>query len=82
MTLRALCNWLAAAFAIVAAIFWFKSASARVPWPRPPGLSDGPDMVVDGLSFVGTATMQTRWNRRAAIAASIAAIFQGIAAVL
>jgi hypothetical protein len=81
MNARAVCSWLSAILAFVAALLWFKSATVRVPFPRPPQI-EGPDMVVNGLSFVGTATAQTTWSRRAAMAAAAAAIFQGIATLL
>lgn len=81
MYARAVCSWLSAILAFVAALLWFKSATVRVPLP-PPGEAKGPDMVVDGHSFVGTVTAQTTWSRRAAVAAAVAAIFQGIAVLL
>jgi len=80
--LRVVANSLAALFAIFAAALWLKSATARVPLPRPAGLVEGPDMDVGGYSFVGTAAVRDKWNRRAATAAAIAAACQGLGLIL
>lgn len=76
-----LCSWVAAFFAFLAAVLWVVSATVQVPFPSPESLK-GPDMVVEGHSFVGTAKAQAKWSRRAALAAAVAAVFQGVALLL
>lgn len=69
-------NVIAMVSAIVAAALWYKSGVVKV--PMIPGGTGNPELLVDGYAFVSTAKAQTLWSRRAAIAASIAALFQGV----
>ena len=75
-TIATIANAIAMASAIAAAALWYKSAVVKV--PLTPGGTGNPEMVVDGYAFVSTAKAQTLWSRRAAIAASVAALFQGV----
>jgi hypothetical protein len=69
-------NVVAMVSAIVAAALWYKSAVVKV--ALTPGGTGSPEILVDGYAFVSTAKAQTSWSRRAAVAASVAALFQGI----
>lgn len=76
IVLATIANVVAMVSAFVAATFWYKSAVVKV--PMKPGGTGNPELLVDGYAFVSTAKAQTLWSRRAAIAASIAAMFQGV----
>lgn len=74
----------AAIFAMAAAIFWFMSTIVRVP---PNEKADQNGMVsasiqADGADVISTARRQNYWNRWGALAASIAALAQGISLLL
>lgn len=69
-------NVIAMISAIVAAVLWYKSAIVKV--PMNPNGTGHPELNVNGYAFVSTAQAQTVWSRRAAIAASVAAFFQGV----
>lgn len=73
---------LAAFAAIFAALLWYKASAAEVPHdPDDPG--DKAVVIFRNgdhqWDVIRTAELQTRWNKRAAFAASIAAILQAIA---
>jgi hypothetical protein len=72
---------------LAASLFWFLSAmlwfAATCVWRRPEGKdSEGweASVITDGAKDVlGTAERQVKWNRYAAIAATLAALLQGLA---
>lgn len=80
-TIATACNFASALFAIVAAFLWYRSAIVQVPHKDKPG-PDGwhsAAIVVDSNDFIKTASSQALWSKRAAFAAALAALFQGIA---
>ena len=78
----ALVNFLSMASAAIAAYLWYKSTTVRVLPGSRPGGTGNPDMIVDGCLFVESAKQQSAWNRRAAIAAAVAAFFQACGLLL
>ena len=68
-------NVLSAVAAFVAAGFWF--VAGRSP-ARPNPTWDGSL----GKDFEGSLSDSAKWNRRAALSAGVAAVLQGIAALL
>lgn len=80
ITVAATCNFASAAFAFVAVVLWYRSATVQVPHEDKPG-TDGwhsAAIVVDGSNFINTAISQALWSKRAAYAAALAALFQGV----
>ena len=82
-------NALAALAALAAACLWFRSATARVladNKPSPDGIESASIVVQEqgkpDIDFLATAEAQTRWNKWAALAASIAALLQCLGLVL
>ncbi|UJB19191.1 MULTISPECIES: hypothetical protein [Lysobacter] len=75
-------NVLSCASAYLAAFLWFKSAVAKVPHVEGNGGTGNPEIIVDGYRFIESAKLQAIWNRRAALAAGFAAIFQGCSLLL
>ncbi|MFA1722443.1 hypothetical protein [Xanthomonas campestris] len=73
---------LAALAAIVAALLWYKASVAEVPHdPDRPG-DKSAVVFYNGdhqWDVIRTAELQTKWNKRAALAASITAVLQAIA---
>lgn len=72
---------LAALAAIVAAFLWYKASAAEV--PHDPDRSGDKSAVVlynddHRWDLIRTAELQTKWNKRAALAASLAALLQAI----
>jgi DNA polymerase IIIc chi subunit len=59
--------------ALVSGALWLKSAHAHVPHHREP------DGHASGTDFYLTAQAQARWNKRAALASAVSAMFQAIA---
>jgi hypothetical protein len=75
----ALSNIFSMVFAYAAALLWYVSAAVKVKI-LPEGQSHGhPEIDVNGIAFIASATRQARWSRRAAMAAATAALFQGFA---
>ncbi|MGH8443873.1 MAG: hypothetical protein ACREVL_01345 [Solimonas sp.] len=79
-------TWLSAVFALAAGFLWWKSSTAKVKAGKRPNNPDGfqtANIYIgsgnDEYELVETLTRQGMWNRRAAQAASAAAIFQAIA---
>ena len=73
-------NWIAALAGVIAALFWFRSATVKV--SAQSGTEGGMQITVDGADFIATAVQQTRWNKWAAMAAACAAASQAIALML
>ncbi|WP_146093375.1 hypothetical protein [Xanthomonas pisi] len=73
---------LAALAAIVTALLWYKASVAEVPHdPDRPG-DKSAVVFYNGdhrWDVIRTAELQTKWNKRAALAASITAVLQAIA---
>jgi hypothetical protein len=64
--------------AAVAAYLWFRSTKAKVlPEERPDGTGN-PELTVDGILFVESTKLQSLWNKRAACAAALSALFQAV----
>jgi hypothetical protein len=83
--LKIMLNWIAASVGVIAARFWFRSATAKIPANPPPHHEDGmtaAQITVDDWDFVATAVQQTRWNKWAAGAAAVAAACQAVALML
>jgi hypothetical protein len=77
-------NGMAALFGFVAAVLWWQSTRVKVPCQTQipeHGFAEA-QIVVDGADFFASAHRQATWNRRAAIAAAIAAAIQAIALML
>lgn len=76
---------LTAVAALVAAIMWWQSSKVSVP----AALSSEEDaseihdasIELDGTDYFETVRLQSLWNRRAAVAAMLAAAFQTLAAI-
>lgn len=79
------CNFLAACFAIIAAVLWIKSAHVDV-WADGQAAPRRDNIVIekDGRPYdvSGTAQAQSLWSARAAYAAAIAAVLQAAALLL
>jgi hypothetical protein len=72
-SISVICNAISATAAIAAAALWFKSAAARV---DARDRTTGVEVIVSGYAFIATAQEQAKWNKLAASAAAVAAIFQ------
>jgi len=74
----------AAIFAMAAAILWFKSTIVKVPPNEEPDEAGmiSTSIQADGADVIETARMQNYWNRWGALAASIAALAQGISLLI
>jgi hypothetical protein len=85
MILLKLITFLSISFGILSAIFWVKSAISRA---KPndaldsEGFQNAVLIDVDGNDVVEMLRKQSRWNKYAAIAASVATLFQAIATFL
>ena len=78
-------TWASAAFAFIAAYYWFRSTTAVVLDPDVPiGASayGSGDATVNGIRLGATAKLQGLMNRRAALAAGVSALLQGITLLL
>lgn len=89
MTLKFIVDFLSALCAFLAAVLWFKSAKAYVDAKKVEEESvkqgkGSPFQITceDGSDFIETAKLQTKWSRRASIAAGFAALFQAIGVFL
>lgn len=76
---------LSALAAVIAALLWYKASTAEV--PHEPDRSGDKSAVIfyngdHSWDAILTAELQTKWNRRAALAASIAAVLQAITLVV
>ena len=83
--LKTILTALAALAAIVAALLWYKASAAEVPHD-PDRLGDKSAVVFYSgdhrWDVIRTAELQTKWNKRAALAASVAAVLQAIALII
>jgi hypothetical protein len=83
--LKTILTSLAALAAVVAALLWYKASVAEVsPDSNRPG-DKSAVIFYNGdhrWDAIRTAELQTKWNKRAALAASIAAVLQAIALVV
>ena len=85
MSAKALTVWASAILGVVAAICWMRSSIARVDYS--PKQSKGKSAVVfyEGdvnTDVILTMKLQSKWNRFAAAAASLSAVFQAISLCL
>ena len=74
-------NWVTTLFSIFAAIFWMAAGFARVPYVddgKGMSLISTDDKTGKETDILKTARKQTKWNRWAAVSASIAAASQAI----
>ncbi|MBB3827761.1 MULTISPECIES: hypothetical protein [Xanthomonas] len=84
MSLKTLLSYASAFAAVIASLLWYKASAAEVSHDP-----DDPDDKATVIFFNGdhcwdviaTAELQTKWNKRAALAASIAAIIQSVSLV-
>lgn len=86
--LKVVFNWLTVVCSGVAAFLWLKSATVSVSAEkverdslRQTGWAEA-QIVNEDADFVYTARAQARWNRCAAIASCLAALFQAIYTIL
>jgi hypothetical protein len=85
LKLKILVTFAAAGVGVLAAVFWYVASTTEVaPDPDRPG--DKSSVVfISGdhrWDVIRTAELQTKWNKRAALAASVAAILQSWALFL
>jgi hypothetical protein len=86
--LKTASNWLTVVFAGIAAVLWFTStivsvSAKRVEEERVKQTCWSPTQIVsEGADFVETAQAQARWNRWAAAATGLAALFQAISTAI
>lgn len=76
---------LAAVATVIAALLWYKASATEVPYePDRPGDKSAVVFYNGSHSWdaIRTAELQTKWNKRAALAASIAAVLQAITLTL
>ena len=76
---------LAALAAVIAALLWYKASAAEVSYePDRPGDKSAVIFYNGDHSWdaIRTAELQTKWNKRAALAAAIAAVLQAITLVI
>jgi len=85
LTYAAAINALAAIAALIAAGLWWRSANVSVPAATDPTLDAegwGDAVIQVGpTDFIATIQLQGLWNQRAALAATVAALLQALAAV-
>jgi len=83
--LNAIFNGGAALFAALAALAWFKAASAPLPWSSSGGEGDSDTAPADELRVSSDANKGALrgavWNRRAAICAGLSAAMQTVALI-
>ena len=74
-------NAASALAAFIAAALWHQSAVAKCPVSNKPDASGWvPAYIsVDDQDFIKSARLQQKWSRRGALAAAVAAVFQGLA---
>jgi hypothetical protein len=92
MSLKGLISGAAAIAAIVAAFLWYKSATVTSPPPikRPDAehfdagiiITDENDPMAEPYELFATLKLQSLWSKRAAIAASLAAVLQALALIV
>ncbi len=78
--LKAILNIFSAIAAIIAAFFWFKSTLVRIPYSEE--AEETLAIVKDNIDLIATGDRQNIWNRYAALAASVAALTQGISLLI
>lgn len=71
-------NCLTFIFAAIAAYLWYRSTTARVIHREGDAGAGNPEIIVDGLRYIETSKLQTRWNRWAAGVSGIAALCQAL----
>lgn len=77
-------NLISAAFAFLAAVLWFFSATTQVKHKDKIDYNGFYEAAIesDGNDVIESAKIQQKWSRRGAYAAAVAALFQGIALVI
>tara|TARA_R110002096_G_scaffold48836_5_gene129210 strand:- start:678 stop:944 length:267 start_codon:yes stop_codon:yes gene_type:complete len=83
-TAKGIVSIVAAVFAFAAALLWFKSTVVKVPpneKPNENGIIEA-SITSDGADVIATARKQNHWNKLGALAASIAALAQGISLLI
>jgi hypothetical protein len=85
----AICGFLAAGVGLLASWFWIQAATVQVLTKTAGGYGSmlGGELVVKGVSgerlnFIETFVLQSKWNKRAAIASACAAPLGGLSALL
>jgi hypothetical protein len=82
--IKVVLNIISAIAAILAAFLWFKSTLVKIPPSENPG-EDGlidASITSEGSDVIATGKRQKLWNRYAALAASAAALAQGISLLI
>ena len=77
VTLKLVLNAIVSAAALTAGLLWLKSAVVTVPFR--PGLSA---FTINDTDIQETMRAQSKWNARAAIAATVAALVQAVTVLL
>jgi hypothetical protein len=79
-----LLNIAAGLAAMLSAFCWIRSSRVAVKHPhaKQDGIFHDGSVSLDGMDFFSTARLQGTWNKLAAVAAGLAAFFQGAAAGL
>jgi hypothetical protein len=78
-TTKIILNVVAGTAGIIAAILWITSTGVTVKENKESGWDQGATLTLDGADVIRTAKEQTRWSRKAAFAAAIAAFAQAAA---
>jgi ferric-dicitrate binding protein FerR (iron transport regulator) len=75
-------NVFAALAGIAAALFWYKASVAEVPENMDPQNGEASAVVLSdddhSWDLIRTTTLQSKWNKRAALAASLSAALQAM----
>lgn len=81
--IKAIADILTVLLGCTSAFCWWRSAVAKVPHAHcsNDGIFHDMSIAVGGVDFLATATLQAKWNRRAAIVASTAALSQVVGTV-
>ena len=82
-TMKLMLNWMAAVGALTAGLLWIQSARVKILASQTENEKDADGMfpariTVGGSDFIATAIEQARWNKKAAFAAALAAVFQAV----
>ncbi len=83
-TAKGILSIVAAIFALAAALLWFKSTIVKVQPNETPdenGVIEA-SIMSEGADVIATARRQNYWNRWGALAASIAALAQGLSLLI
>lgn len=80
--LKTCLGWLAVVLGVLSALAWWRSATARVPHAQGADANGGfrdASFAIDGADLMKTMRLQSKWNRCAAILASLCALTQALA---